>query len=273
VNASSSEWGGSHVHQVSGFWNGVPTDLSGQNLTDPSATGTTTRLTNNSFWGTGPTVTDVNQGQSPDCFLVAPMQSLAYANPDRLREIAVDLGDGTYAVQFVRNGTNTFVRVDGDLPSSGPYANGLMYAHPGSSGNIWAPILEKAYAEFRTGSYSYSSIAYGNFNATLSDWGLNSISLGGDANSNFYAIQTAIGNHKAVTFGTISGINSGAPLVGNHAYTVTSAWQDSSGTKWVTLRNPWGYDGAGNDGNSGDALVTMTMGQLQANMLMGSYLA
>src|SRR5205085_3623021 len=110
----------------------------------------TTRISNASFWGTGPTMSDVNQGQVADCFLLGSLQSVSYASPDRLREVAVDLGDGTYAVQFQRSGT-TYVRVDGDLPAGGWYGNGLMYDHPGASGNLWLPIIEKAYAEFRTG--------------------------------------------------------------------------------------------------------------------------
>lgn len=33
----------------------------------------------------------------------------------------------------------------------------------------------------------------------------------------------------------------------------------------VVLRNPWGYDGAGNDSNTADGLVTVTGAQLFAS--------
>jgi hypothetical protein len=31
------------------------------------------------------------------------------------------------------------------------------------------------------------------------------------------------------------------------------------------LHNPWGVDGAGNDSNPGDGIVTLTFAQIQAN--------
>jgi len=276
---STSIWGdssdglsGGNLHSVSGFWNGVSTDLFGQNLSDPAGTGSTTRLNSSSLWGTGPQIKDVTQGLLSDCFLMAPLQTMANNAPGKLRELAVDLGDGTYAVQFKRGGVLQYVRVDGDLPAGGYYQQGLNFAHPGSSGNQWTAIIEKAYAEFRTGAWSYNSLNWGNFNAVLSDLGQSVQGIGGDANSIFNQIQNAVGSGKGVTYGTISSINSGAPLIASHTYTVTSAWRDGSGTGYVTLRNPWGYDGAGWDSNTSDGYVTLSMYQLQSNMMAGSIL-
>ena len=271
VNASSSEIAGGDVHKVSGFWGGVSTSLSGQNLTDPSGTGSVTRISNASFWGTGPTMTDVNQGQSSDCYFLAALQTMANNASGTLRQLGVDLGDGTYAVEFKRGGTTTYVRVDGDLPANGPYANGLEYAHPGASGDLWAPIMEKAYAEFRTGSWSYSSLDEGNFGTVLSDFGVGFKSLSGGS-SLYGSIVSALNSGKGVTVGTTSSITGNAPLIYDHAYTVTSAWTDSSGTQYVQLRNPWGFDGAGSDSNPSDGLVTLTVSQLNQNFLYGTAL-
>ena len=274
VNASGTESGAGQVHMVSGFWGGVSTDLSGQNLSDPSGTGSSVRLNNSSLWGTGPSMSDVVQGQSPDCFLLAALQTLAKTKTAALREVAVDLGDGTYAVQFKRNGVTSYVRVDGDLPAGGPYASGLMYAHPGASGDQWVPIIEKAYAEFRTGGWSYGSLDTGYFGAVFSDLGFAYSSFGAvDPTTLYNTISSAVNSGRGVTVGTNSGIGGGAPLIGFHTYTVTSAWKDGSGTMYVTLRNPWGFDGAGSDGNPGDGLVTMTIGQLQQNLQAGAILA
>ncbi len=276
---STSLWGdssdtvsGGNVHSVSGFWGGVSTELWGQNFSDPAGTGSTTRLNNSSLWGTGPQITDVTQGLVSDCFLLAPLQTMANNAPSRLRELAVDLGDGTYAVQFKRGGTTTYVRVDGDLPAGGYYQQGINYAHPGASGNQWMPIIEKAYAEFRTGAWNYNSLNYGNFNSVLSDFGQSVSGIGGDANTEFNQISGALAAGRGVTYGTINGINSGAPLIAAHTYTVTSAWRDGSGVGYVTMRNPWGYDGAGWDSNTSDGYVTLNMYQLQSNMMAGSIL-
>ena len=58
------------------------------------------------------------------------MSSLVNNETLKFMNTGVDLGDGTYAVRFVRNGVTTFVRVDGDLPNN-------YYTHAGASGNIW----------------------------------------------------------------------------------------------------------------------------------------
>lgn len=266
VNASSAEWNTGRVHQVSSFYGGVSTQLLGQNLADPSGTGSTTRLTNSSFWGTGPTDGDVLQGQAADCYYLAPLAAFARTAPDRLQEMAVDLGDGTYAVQYVRGGVKTFVRVDGDLPAGGPYGNGLNYAHLGASGNQWAPLMEKAYAIFRSGSWSYSSLNYGYASSTYSDLGVsyNSLNMSTDANTAYNTLSAALSSRKPVATASAPSIN-GAPLVASHAYSVVSANKDAWGNVSFTLRNPWGFDGAGSDSNTSDGLVTLTWAQLQAN--------
>ena len=54
-------------------------------------------------------------------------------------------------------------------------------------------------------------------------------------------------------------------VFGGHGYTVYGFTRDSSGNiNGIVLRNPWGYDGAGNDGNTSDGLVTVTPAQLFA---------
>lgn len=268
VDSGDSASGSNNIHKVSSFYGGVSLDLNGQNLKDPSGSnGTVTRLTKSSLWGTGPTVSDVNQGQLGDCYLLATMESMANNKASALKELAVDLGDGTYAIQFKRNGVTTYVRVDGDLPAGGYYINGVAYAHPGASGNQWMAIMEKAYAVFRTGSYSYSSISTGWMSSVFSDFGYSPTSVSTSSQSTFYTtISNALNSGKAVTYGTKSSV-SGAPLIANHAYSIVGVSLSSSGVLSVTLRNPWGFDGAGNDGNTSDGKVTVTFAQLANNSL------
>lgn len=270
VNAGASETNAGRVHKVSSFWNGVSTELSGQNLSDPSGTGSTTRLTTSSFWGTGPQITDVTQGLVSDCYVVGALQTMAFSMPDRLRELAVDLGDGTYAIQFTKNGSTQFVRVDGDLPAGGPYGGGLNYAHPGPSGNQWVPIFEKAYAEIGTGGWSYSSLNYGWFGNVFASLGISANSFGtSDANALYNSISNGLNAGKGVTLGTNPSVW-GVPLIGDHTYTVVKAWKDQYGTGYVTLRNPWGYDGAGSDSNTYDGYVTLSVNQLAPMLMAGT---
>jgi hypothetical protein len=270
VNAGASERNAGRVHQLSSFWNGVSTELNGQNLQDPSGTGSTTRLSSNSFWGTGPQITDITQGLVSDCYVVGALQTMAFAMPDRLRELAVDLGDGTYAIQFTKNGSTQYVRIDGDLPAGGPYASGLNYAHPGPSGNQWALLFEKAYAEIGTGGWSYSSLNYGWFGNVFASLGVSATSFGtSNADSLYNSIANGLAAGKGVTLGTNPNLW-GVPLIGDHTYTVVKAWKDQWGTGYVTLRNPWGYDGAGSDSNTYDGYVTLSVNQLAPTLMAGT---
>jgi hypothetical protein len=66
---------------------------------------------------------------------------------------------------------------------------------------------------------------------------------------------------RSVTLGTFDPV-AGAPLVSGHAYVVESVEFDASANPVaVLLRNPWGVDGAGEDG-ADDGLVRVTAHQI-----------
>jgi len=278
VNASAAETASGGVHRVAAFYQPftnnsaaadyVPLALDGQNLRDPTDSGTTVRRSN-SFWGTGPTMSDINQGSMGDCYWLSTLQSLAYAQPGKLQEMAVDLGDGTYAVQFKRSGVTTYVRVDGDLPTGG--WGGLAYAHPLTTGSaMWAPIMEKAYAFFRSAANTYSSLGLGWTGAAFSDLGVMTTTFNTSSPASvFNQITTALAGNKAVAAITNSTITNGAPIIGSHAYTVV-ATSIENGIQYLTVRNPWGYDGAGSDANTSDGLVKITLAQFQSCFSAGS---
>jgi hypothetical protein len=255
---------------VAGFYQGsagaVPRTLYGQNLKDPTDSGGLHRMTSNSFWGTGATMNDINQGSVADCYFLAPLASLANNETQKFMHTGVDLGDGTYAVRFVRNGVTSYVRVDGDL------SNNYM-AHPGASGNMWGGIYEKAYAFFRKDAGTYASLGWGNSNVAFADLGFGtaSISTASSDSVMLSTINNALSTNHAIAAGTRSTVSAGSPLVGSHAYSVVGAYRDAGGTLRITLRNPWGVDGAGNDGNAGDGLVTVDYTTFVASFSMFGY--
>ena len=62
----------------------------------------------------------------------------------------------------------------------------------------------------------------------------------------------------------INSVPNGAALIGGHAYTVDKVNVDATGkVTSVVLRNPWGVDGAGNDGKN-DGYVTISLSTLFA---------
>jgi hypothetical protein len=274
-NASATEIAAGLVHNIDAFYqpftnlpsNGkyIPLDLNGQNLPDPTDSGWTERLTTRSFWGNAPAAADTNQGFLGDCYLLSTLGALANASPNLLVNMAVDLGDGTYAVQFVRGTTKMVVRVDGDLPDEG-YPDTILYAFPGSTGGQWAPIIEKAYALFRFSDRTYASIEAGWMGDVLTDLGVANTDAGAlQSDAAIYAIvNAAITSGKAITVGTVSRIVGTAPLVGGHAYTILGAAL-VKGVVTVTMRNPWGIDGVANTSNPDDGIVNVTGAQMRLN--------
>ncbi len=270
VNSTAADITAGRVHKITSFYqpwstdptnpNYINTQLNGPNLADPTDSGSTHRGTGWSLYGLSPQTTDIRQGSLGDCFLLAALGSLAYSGPARIYRSAVDLGDGTYAVRFYRNGVESVVRVDADL-------SGVESA-VSPSGGIWVPIIEKAYAFYRSASNTFASLNSGWMFAVLTDLECNASNV-----FTFYldstlssSIQSALTTGGAMSVGTGTSIAAGAPLITSHAYIVVGEFYDSVAAVWyVQLRNPWGYDGTGNDGNPSDGIVTLSFAQLRAN--------
>jgi len=249
-----------NIHYVSSFAGGV-SKAYGASLANPSDSGATTTA-HASLFGTGPVIGDVNQGESADCYYLAGLAGLAQESPNVLRNSAVDMGDGTYAVEFYKKGVAEFVRVNGQFPAGG-FAGGYADAHPGATGDIWAMVMEKAFCYFRKGANTYASINYGDGDEPFTDLGL---VLATDSipsyysNSLLYAVlKNDLADGEAVSFCTYGN----APnLVHNHCYTLTSV-EDVGGVMEYTVRNPWGDSGDSLENAQGYA--TLTYAQLIAN--------
>ena len=96
------------------------------------------------FSEAGPQRSDIDQGGTGDCWLMAGIGTIAHDNPERIQDSIVDFGDGTYGVNL----GDEYFRVDGQLAvgSSGS----LKYAGLGDDNSLWAAVVEKAWSEYRT---------------------------------------------------------------------------------------------------------------------------
>jgi hypothetical protein len=216
--------------------------------------------TGNLFNGT-PSRADARQGALGDCYFIAAVASIADRNPDAVRNMFVDNGDGTYTVRFYATPTGLadYVTVSRRLPAQ--WNGALGYSGYGlsvtsTSTTVWIALAEKAYAQWnetgnegRDGTNRYAAIEGG--------WmGFVNAQVLGSASSNYAVTSTnrqtlidALSSQKAVTIGTNQSVSAG--LYGSHAYIVTG-YEASTGT--FRLHNPWGNSHPG----------ALTYSQLQA---------
>lgn len=262
-DASAAEVAAGHIHPIAGFQpysivgiGAIPvsTTLNGPKLFDPYATDPNLGLANYAasplFSHNGPAPADVKQGSIGDCYFMAGLGAVAKTAPDRIRQLVVDLGDGTYAVNFHNNGKNAFVRVDADLWTK--FDGSLGYAKKGIDGSIWVPIVEKAWAFYRNNKATYSSTEGGN-NLGI-DWcdalGLSHIDFPTNLSPNATSFLTTIRNEllagKAITIGGPAALAPGIPLIatnyrrGQHIFTVDSVIMQNNVPVSLKLRNPYG---------------------------------
>jgi Calpain family cysteine protease/RTX calcium-binding nonapeptide repeat (4 copies) len=272
---------GDLVQQVSSFKNGADSTLNGDRINDPKDAGTTIRVDNAAFAGNtqgthplfsknGPHMNDINQGAIGDCYFLAGLGAIARDNPNALRQNIVDFDDGTYGVRL----GDSYYRVDNDLPvynkSQGPTDGNLKFAKLGQDGSTWVAIVEKAFADYRKGANTYASIDGGWM--TEANAAFRSNSTGSKA-VNTYRNATAMAEDIATKLSARHSLSigfsgdaaaAGAPLIMHHAYTVVSVTRDMlDNIISIELRNPWGHDGAGNDGRD-DGFVSVTPKQLYA---------
>jgi len=205
------------------------------------------------FSGT-PSHADTRQGMLGDCYLIASFGSLADSNPDAVRNMFIDNGDGTYTVRFYSKygngkttGTADYVTVNRQLPTDARgllvYSNTASYASDRNL-SIWIALAEKAYAQWnetgsagRDGTNRYGSINGGNPYYVFSQVIGQEASNYAFTDTNKQILINAMNSRKAVVLGT--NVSVGTPgLVGCHAYMMVG-YNVSNDT--FTLYNPWGY--------------------------------
>jgi Calpain family cysteine protease len=199
---------------------------------------------------------DVAQGYIGDCYLASGLSSLASANPEVLRKAVTNNQDGTYTVRFyegVEDGHRKAVSITVDddvaMGKSGP-----QYAAARDTKELWPGLIEKAYAKWKGG---YEKIGNGGNASDLFECLSGKKATGFGVTDYkpdvlFTKLTQAVKAHRPVAAGTFA---EDAPNVnytntgvhGDHFYTVL-ATSVEAGTKYVQLRNPWGFSEPTGDG-------------------------
>ena len=272
-DASAAETGAKAVHRISHFYqpysatqgqaNYVPLEVSGQNLADPAITseaGGYRNFASVPLFVQGPEYNDISQGAVGDCYYLATLAALAQSDPGLVRQMIAPLGDGTFAVRFMNGSQEVYLRLDADLPVSG---GSLAYADCGPDHELWVPLMEKAWAYYRTRQNSYASISggwMGDVFPVLSGVGSEYRTPSQLGSGAYSYLNTQLQAGRGITAGSKSA--AGGPIVGGHAYMV-KAVSVEGGVQYVTLYNPWGIDGGtSTDSSRYDGLVKLPVAQL-----------
>ena len=253
----------------------VPLALSGQDLPDPVASKYVCGWKDFSgrplFPARGPSEHDVEQNGIGDCYFLAPVASLAKVAPQYITDRMVDLGDGTYAVDFERDGGHHFVRVDGDLPVDAdghPYYAGL-----GRDGSIWGAVLEKAWAFFRKGVGTYDSINWGKVSEPYHAFGVRGVNRTFTASTFspkggiLEAVDSYLDDGHSVVYSTKDVQPSGSKVRPDHVVLVDRVIRDGDGdATGIVLRDQYKTDDPDVKDGSDDGYVTLTAAQAAAWM-------
>ena len=235
------------------------------------------RLAQGSLFGTDNQISyaDIQQGTLGDCYFLAALGSVAHQQPNTIRNMFIDNGDGTFTVRMFGQmngqvGAVDYVTVDRFLPvnvrplGGGSYSVPRYAAYDDSTLGVWVALAEKAYAQFsqsgRTNLPAVTLISGSdpipNSYEIIGDgaWGYMALPSITGTSSQYYAdtnwtfpgtragtfptlsqISTWLASGRAVAAGTIANPTLG--IVGRHGYVILGV---NAVTNTLTLYNPWG---------------------------------
>ena len=234
-----------------GLANTTPVNTSTALGTTPVA-GSTAALTNCLYLTEAGThsainVADINQGQLGDCFLLSAVGELALYDPAAISKMISINANGTESVALFESpngqtpgfGATSFSQTSQTVTNTfSPLSvnNGATQDVNGNSKEIWAQVLEKAYAQANGGYNAISGggnpcIALQQLTGHTAQWQApTATNLINDSNAG-----------DLIVLDTASTSNLPNNLVSNHAY-MFEGLVNSNGVSCIKLGNPWGFD-------------------------------
>jgi hypothetical protein len=222
----------------------------------------------------------IDQRSFGDCVLLAALgatfapQSNDAGNSisKTINDMLIDNGDNTYTVRFfTQNLKAEWVTVDNRLATT----NGKNLFGASNKDGLWAPIIEKACAQWREFNEGSSTRTGWDIigNGDYLDNGLRRIT--GRAVSTYYTgassrdfsfnlIKDTLSTGKAIMAAGVPSAN-GLNLISSHAYSVTNAYLNATGEQRVVVRNPWGidYSWSGTTDGNNDGFLDLSYDQFR----------
>jgi Calpain family cysteine protease len=177
-----------------------------------------------------PSIEDIDQGDFGDCWLLAALGSTALTDPQKIKDLITDNGDGTYTVHFQ----------DGDVTVSD---DALL--DQGADQGKWVAVVETAYAEREGGTYE--EIEGGSANDAYEDlFGADTGSFDPDSTNDLFLgdnkspgdsyneMKEALDDGRPVT----ASVHGTIGIDGGHALIVTNVYE-RDGVQYVEMMNPW----------------------------------
>jgi hypothetical protein len=222
----------------------------------------------------------IDQRSFGDCVLLAALgatfapqsNDAGNSTSKTINDMLIDNRDNTYTVRFFTQDLKAeWVTVDNRLATT----DGKNLFGTSNKDGLWAPIIEKACAQWREFNEGSSTRTGWDIigNGDYLEAGLQRVT-GRDA-SNYYTgsgswdfsfnlIKDSLSTGKAILAAGVPSTN-GLNLIDGHAYSVTNAYISATGEQRVTVRNPWGIDYAWSkaaDGNN-DGFVDLSYDQFR----------
>jgi hypothetical protein len=204
---------------------------------------------------------DPIQGSVGNCYFIAAVSAIAWADPYRIvhRNRATGTGETNRvnAIQFYskgggKNAPSKLIEVS-DKTLVRTSNNSPIYCRSRDSGEIYPALYEKAFAKWIAQSNSDKP----NIAATAGGDPVKATAQLNNKTPYYYNTSSRTGSQlwsivrsNSMSYKTIHPMTawtygsqrnySGTNIVGNHAYTVLG-WAYKNSKKYIILRNPWGY--------------------------------
>ncbi len=231
----------------------------------------------------GPTLDDVKQGATGDCWFMSSLGSLVSSDPQRVRDMVRDNQDGTFSVRLYAEqpkGSGNFVEdwetVDDDLPrwngnNDEVYAKARDSDHDGHE-ELWAAVVEKAMVQHMQKHFPEQGSGYQALNDDMMSRAMEALTgnratvvMTQSTNANdMWAQLNRVNEGDLVSAATPREGKLMPGLWQPHCYTVTGV-VEVNGQRFVDLRNPAGTGEPFDGGGPSDGVFRLTYDDFRAN--------